>query len=139
TALRPAGSACGGPAAAPPPPSTERAGPPPGAAARLARTRLERGLRLTVPEATALIAATVVEAARDGLHLAEALDRGCGALGPGDVLAGAEGAVTDIRVEAVLGDGVRLAVISTPFGEGERGARGAESGRNFKTHASALD
>ncbi|MFD8204910.1 urease subunit gamma [Streptomyces sp. NPDC059695] len=125
--------------AAPPPSPTGRDRPPHVAAARLARTRLERGLRLTVPEATALIAATVVEAARDGLHLAEALDRGRDAVCPGDALPGVTGAVTDIRVEVVLGDGTRLAVIGTPFGEGERGVREAESDRNFKTHASALD
>jgi urease subunit gamma/beta len=34
--------------------------------AELARRRLSRGLRLNVPEATALIADTVCEATRDG-------------------------------------------------------------------------
>ncbi|MFB6837154.1 urease subunit gamma [Streptomyces sp. NPDC056361] len=88
-------------------------------AAQLARTRLERGLRLNVPEATALIADTVCEAARDGLHLAEALDRGRGALGPDDVLPGVTDIVTEIQVEAVFEDGTRLAVISAPFGDVE--------------------
>jgi urease gamma subunit len=41
-------------------------------AAELARARRARGLRLNVPEATALIADTVCEAARDGLRLMEA-------------------------------------------------------------------
>ena len=40
--------------------------------AELARARRARGLRLNVPEATALIADTVCEAARDGSRLAEA-------------------------------------------------------------------
>ncbi|MGW8761491.1 urease subunit gamma [Streptomyces sp. NPDC055815] len=96
-------------------------------AAQLARTRLERGLRLNVPEATALIADTVCEAARDGLHLAEALDRGRGVLGPDDVLPGVTDVVTEIQVEAVFDDGTRLAVISAPFGDVEHddGAPGA--------------
>ena len=42
-------------------------------AAELARARRARGLRLNVPEATALIADTVCEAARDGARLAEAV------------------------------------------------------------------
>ncbi|PJT49635.1 urease subunit gamma, partial [Streptomyces albidoflavus] len=41
-------------------------------AAQLARARQARGLRLNVPEATALISDTVCEAARDGARLAEA-------------------------------------------------------------------
>ncbi|MFD8014388.1 urease subunit gamma [Streptomyces sp. NPDC058955] len=90
-------------------------------AAELARTRLGRGLRLNVPEATALIADTVCEAARDGLHLAEALDRGRGVLGPDDVLPGVTDVVTEIQVEAVFEDGTRLAVISAPFGAVEHG------------------
>ncbi|MEU4066307.1 urease subunit gamma [Streptomyces wedmorensis] len=96
-------------------------------AAQLARIRLERGLRLNVPEATALIADTVCEAARDGLHLAEALDRGRSVLGPDDVLPGVTDIVTEIQVEAVFEDGTRLAVISTPFGDVEHddGAPGA--------------
>ncbi|MFC9701647.1 urease subunit gamma [Streptomyces sp. NPDC056943] len=96
-------------------------------AAQLARTRLERGLRLNVPEATALIADTVCEAARDGLRLAEALDRGRSVLGPDDVLPGVTDVVTEIQVEAVFEDGTRLAVISAPFGDVEHddGAPGA--------------
>ncbi|MEU0629418.1 urease subunit gamma [Streptomyces sp. NPDC005989] len=96
-------------------------------AAELARTRLGRGLRLNVPEATALIADTVCEAARDGLHLAEALDRGRGVLGPDNVLPGVTDVVTEIQVEAVFDDGTRLAVISAPFGDVEHddGAPGA--------------
>lgn len=88
-------------------------------AAELARTRLGRGLRLNVPEATALIADTVCEAARDGLRLAEAVTRGRGVLGPDDVLPGVTDIVTEIQVEAVFDDGTRLAVISDPFGDVE--------------------
>ncbi|MFG2875452.1 urease subunit gamma [Streptomyces sp. NPDC048337] len=96
-------------------------------AAELARARHARGLRLNVPEATAVIADTVCEAARDGLRLAEALERGRGVLGPDDVLPGVVDIVTEVMVEAVFEDGTRLAAISDPFGEHPRddGAPGA--------------
>ncbi|MEV7521880.1 urease subunit gamma [Streptomyces sp. NPDC091371] len=86
-------------------------------AAELARARHARGLRLNVPEATAVIADTVCEAARDGLRLADALARGRGVLGPDDVLPGVVDIVTEVMVEAVFEDGTRLAAISDPFGE----------------------
>ncbi|MBD0840005.1 urease subunit gamma [Streptomyces sp. TRM68416] len=85
-------------------------------AAELARARRARGLRLNVPEATALIADTVCEAARDGLRLAEAIERARAVLGPDDVLPGVADIVTEVHVEAVFDDGSRLAVVSDPIG-----------------------
>ncbi|MGW4892763.1 urease subunit gamma [Kitasatospora sp. NPDC004240] len=85
-------------------------------AAGLARARHARGLRLNLPEATAIIADTVCEAARDGLRLAEAVRRGRTVLGPEDVLPGVVEVLTEISVEAVFEDGSRLAVIAEPFG-----------------------
>ncbi|WP_369193567.1 urease subunit gamma [Streptomyces djakartensis] len=87
-------------------------------AAELARARRARGLRLNVPEATALIADTVCEAARDGARLAEAVERARAVLGPGDVLPGVADVVTEVHVEAVFDDGSRLAVVSDPLGPG---------------------
>ncbi|MER7173305.1 urease subunit gamma [Streptomyces mesophilus] len=84
-------------------------------AAELARARRARGLRLNVPEATALIADTVCEAARDGLRLAEAIARAKAVLGPDDVLPGVADVVTEVHVEAVFDDGSRLAVVSEPL------------------------
>jgi urease subunit gamma/beta len=72
-------------------------------AADVARRRLERGLLLNVPEATALIAAAVIEAARDGLRLAEAIAAGRTVLAATNVLPG----VSDV--------GTRLAVVRDPF------------------------
>ncbi|MGD6743120.1 urease subunit gamma [Streptomyces sp. BH106] len=88
-------------------------------AAELARARKARGLRLNVPEATALIADTVCEAARDGKRLAEAIEAARSALGPEDVLPGVADVVTEVHVEAVFDDGSRLAVVSDPIGGGE--------------------
>ncbi|WP_282797134.1 urease subunit gamma [Streptomyces sp. CC224B] len=87
-------------------------------AAELARARRARGLRLNVPEATALIADTVCEAARDGARLAEAVERARAVLGPDDVLPGVADVVTEVHVEAVFDDGSRLAVVTRPIGGG---------------------
>ncbi|MFI1565649.1 urease subunit gamma [Streptomyces sp. NPDC020490] len=87
-------------------------------AAELARARRARGLRLNVPEATALIADTVCEAARDGARLAEAIERARSVLGPDDVLPGVADVVTEVHVEAVFDDGSRLAVVGDPIGGG---------------------
>ncbi|MFE9451195.1 urease subunit gamma [Streptomyces sp. NPDC006739] len=87
-------------------------------AAELARARRARGLRLNVPEATALIADTVCEAARDGRRLAEAVEAARSVLGPADVLPGVADIVTEVHVEAVFDDGSRLAVVSDPIGTG---------------------
>ncbi|UNS99202.1 urease subunit gamma [Streptomyces tubbatahanensis] len=84
--------------------------------AELARARRARGLRLNVPEATALIADTVCEAARDGRRLAEAIAAGQSVLAPGDVLPGVADVLTEIQVEAVFDDGSRLAVVPHPLG-----------------------
>jgi urease subunit gamma/beta len=85
-------------------------------AASLARARLARGLRLNVPEATAVIADAVCEAARDGRRLAEAVQIGCTVLTPEQVLPGVADIITRVEVEAVFDDGTRLAVVTDPFG-----------------------
>ncbi|WP_079062794.1 urease subunit gamma [Peterkaempfera griseoplana] len=84
-------------------------------AAELARARRTRGVRLNVPEATALIADAVCEAARDGARLAEAIEAGRTVLGADDVLPGVPDVVTVVQVEAVFDDGTRLAVVTDPF------------------------
>jgi urease subunit gamma/beta len=85
-------------------------------AAELARARRARGLRLNAPEATALIADAVCEAARSGARRADAVAAGHSVLGPDDVLPGVAGIVDEVHVEAVFDDGSRLAVISDPIG-----------------------
>jgi len=93
-------------------------------AAELARTRRARGVRLNVPEAIAVIADAVAEAARDGRRLAEAIAVGRAVLGPSDILPGVADVVTEVRVEAVFDDGTRLVVVPDPFGGGQLGAAG---------------
>jgi urease subunit gamma/beta len=91
-------------------------------AAELARARRARGLRLNVPETTALVADTVCEAARDGRRLAEAVAAGRAVLGPDDVLPGVADIVTEVWVEAVFDDGSRLVDVPDPVGGGHLGA-----------------
>lgn len=92
-------------------------------AAQLARARRARGLLLNVPEATALIADTVCEAARDGLRLAEAIEAGRTVLSAAEVLPGVPDIVTEVQVEAVFDDGTRLAIVSEPFRGASLGGR----------------
>jgi urease subunit gamma/beta len=90
-------------------------------AAELARARRARGLRLNVPEATALIADTVCEAARDGARLLESAAAGASVLTADDVLPGVPDIVREVKVEAVFDDGTRMVVVRNPFGGGSMG------------------
>lgn len=94
-------------------------------AAELARARRARGLRLNVPEATALIADTVCEAARDGARLMDAAAAGASVLTIDDVLPGVPDIVLEVKVEAVFDDGTRMVVVRNPFGDG--GSIGSEA------------
>lgn len=89
--------------------------------AELARARRARGLRLNVPEATAIVADAVAEAARDGLRHHEAMAAGRSVLGPDDVLPGVADILLDVKVEAVFDDGTRLVVVPDPIGGGSLG------------------
>lgn len=98
--------------------------------AELARRRLARGLQLNVPEATALVADTVCEAARDGRRLHEAIAAGRAALRPDQVLPGVREVVGEVKVEAVFDDGTRLVVVTDPIGadDGETDERDSAPG-----------
>lgn len=89
--------------------------------AQLARARRARGLALNVPEATAVIADAVCEAARDGRRHAEAVEVGRRVLGPRDVLPGVADVLGEVRVEAVFDDGSRLVVVPDPIAGGGLG------------------
>jgi urease subunit gamma/beta len=84
--------------------------------ALLAMRRRERGLRLNVPEATALIADAACEWARDGDDLATVRAKARGMLTVDDVLPGVVSTVIEIRVEARFDDGTRLVIVNDPFG-----------------------
>jgi urease subunit gamma/beta len=87
-------------------------------AAELARRHRERGLLLNAPEAIALIADAMFEAARAGASFAEVEAAGRAAVGPDDVLPGVPSLVDEVRLEVLLGDGTRLIVLLDPLGVG---------------------
>lgn len=85
-------------------------------AAELARSRRAAGVLLNVPEATALVADAVCEAARRGGRHEEAVLAGRAALAVRDVLPQVPYVVRTVSVEAVFLDGSRLVVVDEPFG-----------------------
>jgi urease subunit gamma/beta len=96
-------------------------------AADLARRRRERGLLLNAPEAIAIICDAMLEAARDGAGYAEIESAGRTAVGLADVIPGVGEIVDEVRLEVLMGDGVRLVVLVDPLGAGEGGAAAPEA------------
>ncbi|MBV5262713.1 urease subunit beta [Pinisolibacter aquiterrae] len=84
-------------------------------AAELARKRRARGLRLNHPEAVALIADEILEAARDGRSVAEAMAFGATVLTTADVLPGVAAMVPMLQVEAAFSDGTKLVTVHEPI------------------------
>ena len=86
-------------------------------AAEVSRRRQARGLKLNEPEATAVITDAVIEAARDGRTVAEAMEIGTQILGPDDVMDGVRERLSLIQVEATFPDGTKLVSVHDPIGE----------------------
>lgn len=85
-------------------------------AAELARRHRQRGLRLNAPEAIALIADAMFEAARAGAGFEAVEAAGRDAVSLDDVLPGVPSLVDEVRLEVLLGDGTRLIVLLDPLG-----------------------
>jgi urease subunit gamma len=83
-------------------------------AAGLARERRERGLRLNYPEATAVIAAHVLEGARDGRSVADLMEAGRHVLTADDVMEGVPEMLESVQVEATFPDGTKLVTVHGP-------------------------
>lgn len=89
-------------------------------AAELARRRRGRGLRLSYPEARALIADEVAEAARDGVSVSEAATIGSSLLTDDDVLPGVGDIIGTLQVEGFFDDGQKLVTIHDPIRPGSK-------------------
>jgi len=84
-------------------------------AAELAWRRRGRGVRLNHPEAVAVISSFVLEGARDGVRVAELMDRGRGVLGRDDVMDGVPEMLREVQVEATFPDGTKLVTVHEPI------------------------
>lgn len=83
--------------------------------AELARRRRQRGLKLNFPESIALITEALLEGARDGLSVADVIERGTQVLARSDVMDGVPEMVNLIQVEATFRTGTQLISVSNPI------------------------
>jgi urease gamma subunit len=81
----------------------------------LAERRRDRGLKLNYPEAIALISASILEGARDGLTVAELMNIGRTVLGAEDVMDGVVEMIHDVQIEATFPDGTKLVTVHDPI------------------------
>jgi urease subunit gamma/beta len=86
------------------------------AAAELARRTLDRGLRLNVPEATALACDEMHMAARAGASFEDVLEAGRRAVRADQLMSGVADLIEEIRLEVLLDEGSRLVVLRRPWG-----------------------
>jgi urease gamma subunit len=84
-------------------------------AAELARKRKARGVKLNYPEAVALICDEIIEAARDGKTMAEAMEIASTVLRRADVMEDVVEMLDKLQVEAMFADGVKLVTVYDPI------------------------
>ncbi|MEV4066326.1 urease subunit gamma [Nonomuraea dietziae] len=87
-------------------------------AADVARKRKERGVLLNYPEAVALLAAYVLEGAREGRSVADLMGTpDPTVLSRDDVMDGVPEMISDIQIEATFPDGTKLVTLRNPLAE----------------------
>lgn len=84
-------------------------------AAKLAQERRDRGVRLNLPEATALITSFLQEGARDGRTVADLMEDGRHVLGREEVMEGVPEMLAQLQVEATFPDGTKLITVTGPI------------------------
>ncbi|AMT92821.1 urease subunit gamma [Brevibacterium linens] len=84
-------------------------------AGKLALERKERGLKLNLPEATAIITSYLLEGARDGKSVADLMESGRHVLAKDDVMEGVPEMLTQVQVEATFPDGTKLVTVTGPL------------------------
>jgi urease subunit gamma len=84
-------------------------------AAEIARKRRARGLRLNVPEATALICESLLEGARDGKSVVELMELGRHVLSRADVMDEVPALLSVVQIEATFPDGTKLISCHDPI------------------------
>ena len=84
-------------------------------AAELARKRRARGVKLNYPEAVALLCDEIIEAARDGKSMEEAIGVAITVLRRADVMDGVAEMLDKLQVEAMFADGMKLVTVYDPI------------------------
>jgi urease subunit gamma len=84
-------------------------------AAIVARDRMQRGVLLNLPEATAILSSFVLEGARDGRTVADLMVAGRDVLGRRDVMDGVAELLPEVQIEATFPDGTKLVTIHEPI------------------------
>ena len=84
-------------------------------AAKLAEERRARGLKLNLPEATALLTSFLLEGARDGRTVTDLMDAGRQVLRRDDVMEGVPEMLGQLQVEATFPDGTKLITVTAPI------------------------
>ena len=84
-------------------------------AAMVARSRLDRGVKLNHPEAIALITDFVIEGARDGKSVSQLMEDGGKALTAEQCMDGIADMIKDVQVEATFPDGTKLVTVHYPI------------------------
>ncbi len=84
-------------------------------AADVARKRKDRGLKLNYPEAIAILTADVMEAARDGMRVADVMTWGTTILTKDDCMDGIPEMIHEVQVEATFPDGTKLVTLHDPI------------------------
>lgn len=84
-------------------------------AAELARKRRARGVKLNYPEAVALISDEIIEAARDGRTMQQAMDVATALLTRPDVMEGVADMLDKLQIEAMFTDGMKLVPVYDPI------------------------
>ncbi|MET4225234.1 urease subunit gamma [Oerskovia enterophila] len=82
--------------------------------ADLARKRRERGTKLNLSEAQALISEAILEAARDGKSVAECMELGKQVVSEKDCMPGVRERLSLLQVEATFVDGSKLVSCHDP-------------------------
>ncbi|MEX3314076.1 urease subunit gamma [Sulfitobacter sp. PS-8MA] len=84
-------------------------------AGKLALERRQRGLKLNLPEATALLTSYLLEGARDGETVTDLMESGRNVLSRDDVMEGVPEMIAQIQVEATFPDGTKLVTVMEPI------------------------
>ena len=84
-------------------------------AAKIAAERRERGLKLNLPEAEAVITSFLLEGARDGRTVTDLMEAGRSVLRRDEVMEGIPEMLAQLQVEATFPDGTKLITVTAPI------------------------